>query len=143
MPLRLAPIDERHSQIVALLYGPVALFAIEPGSHTITGQQLLSAQRIGNSAAWEVATDTGKVRMLPYPAIQNETYSSLPSNLEISLERMLKFGLILHASRSVRYMSDRALSAGKIHRPILDVPLTLYLIRNWDQVCISFGPTCI
>ncbi len=74
MPLRLAPIDERHSQIVALLHGPVALFAIEPGSHTITGQQLLSAQRIGNSAAWEVATDAGKVRMIPYPDIQNETY---------------------------------------------------------------------
>jgi hypothetical protein len=74
MPLRLTPIDERHSQIVALLYGPVALFAIEPGSQSITRQQLLAAQRIGNSAAWEVATENGKVRMIPYAAIQNETY---------------------------------------------------------------------
>jgi uncharacterized protein len=74
MPLRLASIDDRHPQLVALLYGPVALFAIEPGSQTITRQQLLAAQRIGDSAAWQVATDTGKVRMIPYPAIQSETY---------------------------------------------------------------------
>ena len=74
MPLRLAPIDDRHPQIVALLYGPVALFAIEPWPQTITQKQLLAAQRIGNSSAWEVATDSGKVRMLPYPDIKNETY---------------------------------------------------------------------
>ncbi|MGH9596427.1 MAG: hypothetical protein ACRD3K_06480 [Edaphobacter sp.] len=36
MPLRLAPIDERHPQLVALLHGPVALFAIEPVPQTIT-----------------------------------------------------------------------------------------------------------
>jgi hypothetical protein len=74
MPLRLAPIDDHHPQLVALLYGPVALFAIEPTSQTITQKQLLAAQRIGNSSAWEVATDAGKVRMLPYPDIKDETY---------------------------------------------------------------------
>jgi uncharacterized protein len=74
MPLRLVPLDDRHQQTVALLYGPVALFAIEPGSRTITRQQLLAAQRISNSPAWEVVTDSGKIRMLPYPAIQSETY---------------------------------------------------------------------
>jgi DUF1680 family protein len=74
MPLRLSPIDDRHPQLVALLYGPVALFAIEPAAQTITQKQLLAAQRIGNSSAWEVATDAGKVRMLPYPDIKNETY---------------------------------------------------------------------
>jgi DUF1680 family protein len=74
MPLRLAPIDPGHPNLVALLYGPVALFAIEPVPQTMTQKQLLAAQRIGNSAAWEVATNAGKVRMLPYPAITNETY---------------------------------------------------------------------
>jgi DUF1680 family protein len=74
MPLRLAPIDDRHPQIVALLYGPVALFAIEPGAQTLTQKQLLAAQRIGNSSAWQVATDSGKIRMLPYPEIKDETY---------------------------------------------------------------------
>jgi uncharacterized protein len=74
MPLRLAPIDERHPQLVALLYGPVALFAIEPAANTITQKQLLAAQRIGDSSAWEVATDSGKIRMLPYPDIKDESY---------------------------------------------------------------------
>jgi hypothetical protein len=74
MPLRLAPLDEHHPQLVALLYGPVALFAIEPGSQTITQKQLLTAQRIGRSSAWEVATESGKLHMLPYPSITNETY---------------------------------------------------------------------
>jgi hypothetical protein len=74
MPLRLAPVDDHHPQLVALLYGPVALFAIEPGSQTITQKQLLAAQRTGSSSAWEVATDSSKIRMLPYPAITNESY---------------------------------------------------------------------
>lgn len=74
MPLRLAPIDTGHPNLVALLCGPVALFAIEPVPQTMTQKQLLAAQRIGNSTAWEVATNAGKVRMLPYPAITNESY---------------------------------------------------------------------
>lgn len=74
MPLRLVPIDERHPQVVALLYGPVALFAIEPSAETITQKQLLAAQRIGSSTAWQVATGSGKVRMLPFPEIKDETY---------------------------------------------------------------------
>ncbi|WP_348269381.1 glycoside hydrolase family 127 protein [Edaphobacter paludis] len=74
MPLRLSPIDDRHQNLVALLYGPIALFAIEPVAQTITRNQLLAAQRIGNSSAWEVASGSGKVRMVPYPEINNESY---------------------------------------------------------------------
>jgi Uncharacterized protein conserved in bacteria len=74
MPLRLAPIDDRHPQLVALLYGPVALFAIEPAAETITQKQLLAAQRIGDSSAWQVETGSGNVRMIPFPEIKNETY---------------------------------------------------------------------
>jgi hypothetical protein len=74
MPLRLEPIDDHHKQTVALLYGPVALFAIDPAASTITSKQLLAAQRIGNSSTWQVSTGTGKVRMLSYPDIKDETY---------------------------------------------------------------------
>jgi hypothetical protein len=74
MPLRLEPLDDHHQQTAALLYGPVALFAIDPTAATITQKQLLAAQRVGNSSAWEVATSAGKIRMLPYPDIKNETY---------------------------------------------------------------------
>ena len=74
MSLRLAPLDDRHPDLVALLYGPVALFAIEPIPSKISKAQLLTAQRIGDSSAWEVATDDGKLSMLPYPDIKDETY---------------------------------------------------------------------
>jgi DUF1680 family protein len=74
MPLRLIPIDDRHPSLVALLHGPVALFAIEPENEPISQQQLLAAQRIGDSATWQVETSTGKLRLLPYPAITDETY---------------------------------------------------------------------
>lgn len=74
MPLRLVPLGQRHQQLVALVHGPVALFAIEPVPQTFTSQQLLAAQRIGNSSAWAVHAGSGKVRMLPYPDIGDETY---------------------------------------------------------------------
>jgi hypothetical protein len=74
MPLRLVPLDPGHQNIVALLRGPVALFAIEPGSRTITQKQLLEAQRVGSSGDWEVETNQGKVRMKVYSAIRDERY---------------------------------------------------------------------
>jgi DUF1680 family protein len=74
MPLRLVPLDAGHANLVALLHGPVALFAIEPGARTITQRQLLQAQRVGASTDWEVASDQGTVRMKPFPAITSETY---------------------------------------------------------------------
>jgi hypothetical protein len=74
MPLRLKPLDTEHASLVALLHGPVALFAIEPGEKTMTQRQMLQAQQIGSSADWEVTTDQGKVRMKSFPAITSESY---------------------------------------------------------------------
>lgn len=74
MPLRLQPVDERNPDLAALLYGPVALFAIAPSPAVISRKQLLSAQRVGGSPAWEVATEIGKVRMLPYAEITTQRY---------------------------------------------------------------------
>jgi DUF1680 family protein len=74
MPLRLVPLDAQHQSIVALVRGPVALFAVEPGAEKITKQQMLAAQRVGTSEDWELKTDTGKVIMRPYPSIKDERY---------------------------------------------------------------------
>jgi DUF1680 family protein len=74
MPLRLVPMDAQHQSIVALVRGPVALFAVEPGAEKITKQQMLAAQRVGTSEDWELKTDTGKVIMRPYPSIKDERY---------------------------------------------------------------------
>jgi uncharacterized protein len=75
MPLRLVPIDPRHPDTVALLHGPVALFAIDPGSTTMTKQQMLAAQKVSSTSPdWEVATAQGKVKMKSFPQITTETY---------------------------------------------------------------------
>jgi uncharacterized protein len=75
MPLRLVPLDAGHKNTVALLHGPVALFAIEQGSKTITQKQLLQAQKVtAGSSDWQVQTDQGVVVMKSYPKITNEQY---------------------------------------------------------------------
>jgi DUF1680 family protein len=74
MPLRLKPIDPGHPSLVALLRGPVALFAIEPGEKTMTQKQMLQAQQIASSSDWEVGTEQGKVRMKSFPEITTESY---------------------------------------------------------------------
>lgn len=72
MPLRLIPIDARHPNIVALVHGPVALFAIDPGTSSPTRTQLMAAQRTGEE--WEVSSGAGKLRLKSFPAITNEKY---------------------------------------------------------------------
>jgi DUF1680 family protein len=74
MPLRLVPVDSRNPDTVALLRGPVALFAIEPGSIRMTRQQLLAAQPIGNSGDWVVTAGQHKITMRPFPQIAAERY---------------------------------------------------------------------
>ncbi len=75
MPLRLVPLDEQHTSLVALVHGPVALFAIDPGDRRFTRQQLMSAQKVSSSSSdWTVATEKGKVNLRSYPAIKDERY---------------------------------------------------------------------
>lgn len=75
MPLRLAPIDPKHPNLVALLQGPLALFAIEPEAKTPTQAQLLAARQTGpGSSAWETETGSGKLTLKPFPAITDEHY---------------------------------------------------------------------
>ncbi len=75
MPLRLVPLDAGHANLVALLRGPAALFAIEGGAMKMTKAQMLQAQRVSASSPdWEVATDGGKVRMKTFPEITVESY---------------------------------------------------------------------
>lgn len=76
MPLRLMPVDEQHPQTVALVHGPVALFAVNqrPDIKMTRAQMLAARQLSSKSADWEVVTDQGKVLMRPFPAIDKETY---------------------------------------------------------------------
>lgn len=76
LPLQLVPVDPQHPQTLALVHGPVALFAIDQdtGIKMTRAQMLAARQRSATSAEWEITTDQGKVLMLPYPAIDKQKY---------------------------------------------------------------------
>jgi DUF1680 family protein len=73
--LRLEPIDSTHPQTVALLFGPLVLFAITDTQPGLTRAALLAAKRTGQQT-WEIQTGSGRIKMLPFTAIAEEPYST-------------------------------------------------------------------
>ena len=72
---RLEQIDKAHPDTVALLAGPVVLFAIIESEPAVTRAQLLSAKRVGTEN-WTVDTARGPSKMLPFTAIGDQQYST-------------------------------------------------------------------
>ena len=72
---RLQAIDPRHTDTVALLSGPLVLFAMTDAVPAVTGAQLLSAAKAGERT-WQVQTVGSPLRMLPFTAISDEPYST-------------------------------------------------------------------
>lgn len=72
---RLEAIDGRHADTVALLSGPLVLFAITDGAPKVTREQLLAATKSGERS-WTVATAGAPLRMLPFTSIADEAYST-------------------------------------------------------------------
>ena len=72
---RLEAIDPRHANTVALLSGPLVLFAIGETMPAVTREQLLAAAKSGKEN-WEVKTAAGRMKMLPFTAIGDEPYST-------------------------------------------------------------------
>ncbi|HST09140.1 MAG TPA: beta-L-arabinofuranosidase domain-containing protein, partial [Terriglobales bacterium] len=77
LPLRtrVEPINNRHPETVALLSGPLVLFAIGTTPASLTKAELLSAKKVGPQK-WQAKTDTGNIDLLPFPAIADETYTT-------------------------------------------------------------------
>jgi DUF1680 family protein len=77
MPLakRLEPIDRRHPKTVALLLGPLVLFAIADKPPVVTSEQLLAAKKVGDQP-WQVETASATMNLLPFIAISDEQYST-------------------------------------------------------------------
>ena len=73
--LRLEPIDSAHLQTVALLFGPLVLFAITDTQPALTRAALLAAKRTAQQT-WEIQTGSGPVKMVPFTAIAEEQYST-------------------------------------------------------------------
>lgn len=76
LPMRLESIDARHPDTVALLRGPLVLFAMTESQPAVTREQLLSAAQISQQPAWQVETGSGPLRLLPFSAITDERYTT-------------------------------------------------------------------
>ena len=72
---RLEPIDPQHPNTVALLSGPLVLFAITGDPPRITRSQLLAAKK-STPRSWEANTSAKPLRLLPFTEISSETYST-------------------------------------------------------------------
>jgi hypothetical protein len=78
--LRLVPIDAAHQDVVALMQGPLVLFAKESSSELrVTREQLLAAAQVGSERV--VNTDAGELRLVPFPELGDAQYATY---LEVS-----------------------------------------------------------
>jgi uncharacterized protein len=76
--LELRPLDDRQSDVVALVSGPLVLFALTEGATPkVTRSQLLSARqtRLGGSE-WTANTESGPLRLAPFWTIKGERYTT-------------------------------------------------------------------
>jgi DUF1680 family protein len=75
--LRLEPIDANHTDTVALLCGPLVLFAVRNGEDApaATRRDLLAARQTA-ARSWSAGNGAGTLTLLPYVAIEAERYST-------------------------------------------------------------------
>lgn len=78
MPLRLEQVDANHPGLVALMRGPLVLFAVADAQPAFDQAELLRAQLVNNSAGDSIATagDGKPISMRPFMSINDESYST-------------------------------------------------------------------
>lgn len=78
MPLRLEPVDANHPNLVALMRGPLVLFAVADSQPAFDKAELLRAQLANNAAGDSIATsaDGKSISMRPFMSINDESYSA-------------------------------------------------------------------
>ena len=78
MPLRLEPVDANHPNLVALMRGPLVLFAVADSQPAFEKAELLRAQLANNAAGDSIATsaDGKSISMRPFMSINDESYST-------------------------------------------------------------------
>ena len=75
MKARLEAVDPQHPETVALLVGPVVLFAVTDADPGVTRAQMLAVKKT-DAQSWQVETADGPMKMLPFTAIGDEPYST-------------------------------------------------------------------
>jgi uncharacterized protein len=78
MPLRLEPVDANHPNLVALVEGPLVLFAVADSQPTFDRNGLLQAKATNNKAGDWIAqsADGSSISMRPFMNIDKESYST-------------------------------------------------------------------
>jgi DUF1680 family protein len=75
MPLRAEPVDAQTPNTVALMGGPLAMFAVGNLPSHITQEQLLAATAVSQfSDDWNAQVGAEKLTLRPFTAIGDETY---------------------------------------------------------------------
>lgn len=74
LPMRLEPINPKHPNTVALLRGPVVLYAMTDTPPAVTRLQLLAAGQVPNRPEWRASTSGQPLTLRPFIAIQDERY---------------------------------------------------------------------
>jgi hypothetical protein len=71
----LEAVDPQHPELVALVHGPLALFAVGEIPGILRKEDLLGAKKISSgSNSWQARTEAGMLTFKPFPAIDEETY---------------------------------------------------------------------
>lgn len=74
LPVRLEAIDSDHANTVALMRGPLVLFAMAADMPKVTREQLMKAQRVSGQPVWRAETDSGPLLLRPFTAIEDQPY---------------------------------------------------------------------
>ena len=75
MKTRLEPIDQRHPNTVALLYGPLVLFGVNASDRTFTRAQLLAADQVTPNS-WQTGDPANPLILRPFFALASQPYST-------------------------------------------------------------------
>jgi len=74
LPMRLEAIDAQHPDTVALVRGPLVLFALTDDAPPVTREQLLAAKRMRGQSLWQAASSGGPLLLTPFTEIHEERY---------------------------------------------------------------------
>jgi DUF1680 family protein len=75
LKMQVEAVDAQHTDTVALVTGPLVLFAITDSQPSVTRAQLLAAKKSG-AQSWQVETASGTLKMLPWTEIEDKAYTT-------------------------------------------------------------------
>jgi uncharacterized protein len=74
LPMRLEAIDAQHPETVALVRGPLVLFAMTEEAPRVSREQLLAAKQMRGQAVWMAESGAGPLLLMPFTDVHEERY---------------------------------------------------------------------